>query len=248
MGAGKLPSPTAKKTLSDSQPDREHINDLTRVKELHSQLNKLAKKSLLLAREAGEILSRLKDKTPHGGWEAYVEKELGMHPRTASNYMRIWRKTSSFDKIGEFLKSESVSEMGLREALDHFAKPKQQTSTKSDDGSPALKPCPGPKSQAHATLSLADGSQLSFKKIGWVEGPIPKVSLENSLIDLASQDEMPADKKVVARQQRFVAEIANTINRCSGKAKSDVAMKIAQPALKIVSNMISESAKPSQQR
>ncbi|MCP5536111.1 MAG: hypothetical protein H7A51_07715 [Akkermansiaceae bacterium] len=246
--AGDHPSPDAENNNALSHSNPELSEDVVRVKELHSELNKLAKKTLLLASEAGRILCRLKEDTPHAQWESYVQKELGIHPRSASNYMRVWTQLSHWETSGEFLKSESVSEMGMREALDFFTEQEESATTKSERPSPKVPVKRRAAPQPHEFFSLADESKISFKKIRWKEGLISKDCLETSLSKLTSKDETPRETKTLARQQRFVAEIAASINRCAGMTRPEVATKTAQAALEIVSKMISESEKPSQQQ
>lgn len=252
---------TLKNTRTCEQPDPTTGNDIppfhstpvsdkdvARLKEVHSKLNKLAKITFKLAREAGEILCRIKEKTPHGKWEQYVVEELGIPPRTASNYMRIWRETSHLKGALEFVNSENISDLGIRNVLDYLAEQKKSSPPQSDDNSPAPKSGPISTSQATASLSLVDGSKIPLSKIGWKAGLITASSLEEAFSEMVSQTKSHDGEKGIAREQRFIVEIAACINRRTGTANPDTASNIAQSALQKVIDLISKSGTSSQQK
>lgn len=100
--------------------------DEARVKELHSELQALGDRALTLAMKAGKILCKIKNDGSHGNWESYVKNDLGIHPRTASNYMRL---CSYEDEINKWMHKKSISDLGVRAALDYLAKKKKKATT-----------------------------------------------------------------------------------------------------------------------
>lgn len=243
-------TPSAAPNTSSADPDHTTGSDIDRLKELHGKLTALAKKSFKLAREAGEILCRLKNQKNHGEWESYVEQEVGIHPRTASNYMRIWNETSDPQTLEKMLKSETISDLSVRGALAWIQKNVKKKRTPNDKSDKVDKPEDKPSEQSDTQpggfLSLVDGSLISLKKIDWKEGLISRASLETSLSELSSKAETPEDKKGTARAQRFVTEISASINRCSGKAKPEEATQTAQAALQAVMRLMSNPNSKSQ--
>ena len=118
-------------SLTDDPPEHSSLsipgreNDEAQVKELIGEWLDLRRRSLAIAMKLGRILTdlkaELKTARPRRFWEPYVRDHLGVHPRTASNYMRIWREASDLDKLGKNLESETISDMGIREVLDLLA-------------------------------------------------------------------------------------------------------------------------------
>src|SRR5205814_4174675 len=74
------------------------------IANLHEQIMGNARKSLDLAIQVGGLLTQQKETVGHGQWEKWVETHLPFGPRTASNYVRLYRER-------ERIKSESVSDL-----------------------------------------------------------------------------------------------------------------------------------------
>src|SRR5262245_24963831 len=55
----------------------------------HRRASEAARHSLEYAREAGELLIKVKDRLKHGDWMPWLEEEFAGTPRTAQLYMRI---------------------------------------------------------------------------------------------------------------------------------------------------------------
>lgn len=71
-----------------------------------------ARSALDHARRAGELLNEAKQQTDHGAWLPWLRQHFDFTPRTAQGYMRIAERWSELQG-----KSETVSHLGLREAL-----------------------------------------------------------------------------------------------------------------------------------
>ena len=63
--------------------------------------------------EGGNRLIEAKEMVPHGSWEPWLAANTGLSARSAQRYMRLARSG---------LKSDTVSLLGLRGALDSIAK------------------------------------------------------------------------------------------------------------------------------
>ena len=72
------------------------------MKKLHSEIVATVRTTLNVAIELGGLLEEQKAETPHGGWTAWVEKNLPFDIRTAQNYMAAFRRRDE-------LKNETVS-------------------------------------------------------------------------------------------------------------------------------------------
>ena len=71
-----------------------------KINDLHSSLGGLAKKSLQVAQEIGERLSRIKAELKHGEWLPWCRENLAFGINTAGNYMRLHRERDKFTSIG----------------------------------------------------------------------------------------------------------------------------------------------------
>lgn len=74
------------------------------IADLHEQIMGNARKSLDLAIRAGGLLMEQRNTVEHGQWESWVRAHFSFTPRTASNYMRIYRERDQ-------IKSANVSDL-----------------------------------------------------------------------------------------------------------------------------------------
>jgi len=82
------------------------------TRNLIKELDSLSRKALAKAFRAGELLQSLKKQINHGEWTEYLKCTLGVQPRTASNYMRLFNERESLeDDSGQLL------DVGIVEAL-----------------------------------------------------------------------------------------------------------------------------------
>lgn len=219
------------KALSASPRSRSEKE--SRVKELANDLRNLARRNLKTCWELGRTLQELRDDTEHGSWEKYVRGTLGIHPRTASNYLKLAREVPSIEALGVLMKSESVSDLGVREALDLLSSrsAKLATSTpiaaKKVDGTDV----PGERPASETRFSLADQSDYDFKAHGWQDGLISESRLRSRLQHPAANQAGLADTKSTARLQRFVIELAMAVNRSCGRADQSNSVRVAHLAL-----------------
>lgn len=201
-----------------------------RARKLNQALWNHASKSLEVAIQLGEILVELKNRyrqeSSERNWETYVKEELHIEPRSASNYMRMFRNRHEILAA----KTETVSEMGVSGALKFLANSKKHSSANGGQELEALPP-ESPEGHAGVTkpmLDLADGSKVCWEKIKWKDGLISKSTIEN-WISKSKAD--PAEKKSAARHQRAVICVAAEINRQSGAADHDDAKIVMQQTL-----------------
>jgi hypothetical protein len=96
---------------------------------LHTTLCGLARQSAEKAIRIGEILAAQKAKLPHGRWEDFILSELPFTARTASNYLRVYRKF----KIG------NVSDLRLTQIYGLLREPKEESTT-ARETSPKTEP------------------------------------------------------------------------------------------------------------
>lgn len=85
----------------------------TRIKAEHRHAVQTVRKSLEHARTAGELLSQAREEikdSPYR-WGKWVEQECGIQERTASNYLRLFRRWSEVEQAGD------VSALTVRAAL-----------------------------------------------------------------------------------------------------------------------------------
>lgn len=84
------------------------------------EITNLGRRSLELAIELGrdlsELKSLLKEECPQRLWEEYVNDEIKLNPRSASNFMRLHRHEETIRQ------SENFSDLGIVGALKSLAK------------------------------------------------------------------------------------------------------------------------------
>lgn len=91
------------------------LTDLAeRVKAAEGAMNAASKEMGLRAIEAGKLLLEAKGECPHGGWLPFLER-AGMQERQAQRLMSL---------VNAGIKSDTVSEIGMRAALELAAKRK----------------------------------------------------------------------------------------------------------------------------
>jgi len=101
-------------------------NELTHVRDLANKINEHHASAIAAARSAiehaiaaGGLLAQVKAELPHGQWGAWLAENFAGSERTASNYMRLYRNHDRLES-----KSETVSDLTVRQALDVLATPK----------------------------------------------------------------------------------------------------------------------------
>lgn len=114
----------------------------TRIRTEHKAAEQSVRTALVHARAAGEALNQAKELLlSQGGevrWLAWVDDNCGLEPRTAQGYMRI---AANWKRIGEVFNAKRISYIGVREALDSIADPKDE---------------PDPEAEAAQLEALAD--------------------------------------------------------------------------------------------
>jgi hypothetical protein len=222
----------------------------SQVRELHAEWMSLRRKSLLVAFQLGGILEHLKaalkEESPKRRWEPYVRGHLGIEPRTASNYMRIHCEASTIDGIGELLKSETISEMGIREALDILADLKKahgssKNQQDADRNSKAKKEGGSQKAAGQPPLQLVDGSRIKIDRLQWIDGLVPRSAIESWMSEVAADSTDPKSGKIEARRQRVVIQIAAGINRACGKAEPSTAIELVESSLDAIRMILRKS-------
>jgi hypothetical protein len=86
--------------------------------------------SIQHAKEAGELLIRVKDSLPHGEFGRWVVEHCHFSPETARGYMRVarrWHELKSADP-----ERQRVTEVSYRAALAQLAKPRSDGSDSKD--------------------------------------------------------------------------------------------------------------------
>lgn len=83
------------------------------IRALDAKVRRSAEQLAADAIEAGNRLIEAKGMVPHGSWEPWLVANTGLIARSAQRYMRLARSG---------LKSDTVSLLGLRGALDSIAK------------------------------------------------------------------------------------------------------------------------------
>ncbi len=224
----------------------------SKVRELHEVWRDLRRRSLMTAIQLGSLLSELKaslrDVIPKRNWEPYVRDHLGIEPRTARNYMRLHAAASHVDTLGELLRSETVSDIGIREALDHLAElakaaKAEATESKSSDGSGKKKSGASTETSTPPSLRLADGSLIDLRRSQWAEGLVSLHSIELWMNHVSPGSEDREPMKLQARRQRVVFQIAAGINRVCGKGQTDTAAELAKSSLEVVQTLLNDLTK-----
>lgn len=83
------------------------------IRALDAKVRRSAEQLAVDAIEAGNRLIEAKEMVPHGSWESWLASNTGVSARSAQRYMRLARSG---------LKSDTVSLLGLRAALDGIAR------------------------------------------------------------------------------------------------------------------------------
>ena len=210
-----------------------------KARRLHHELCSLARTSLRLAFKLGGILSDLKKEVKHGGWESYTAEQLKIPPRTASNYMRIFRDLRNFNNLGPFLTSESVSDFGIREVLDRLAD--HDKAKKKTEGLPKTPESENPthkkgskkrnKTSEFPAFELADGSRFDLRRHKWSDGLITWQDIQTWINKSRPAADDTNSIKQAARHQRAAIHLALAINQSFGKAKTDDALELMDSAI-----------------
>jgi hypothetical protein len=107
--------------------DAPKLEDLAKtIRECHAACQAIFQSSLLRAKEAGELLIRVKESLAHGEFGPWVDANCGFSPETARGYMRVarrWRELESADPD-----RERVTDLSYRAALAQLARPRSSTS------------------------------------------------------------------------------------------------------------------------
>lgn len=217
------------------------------MKALFEQWLDLRRRSLAIAMELGCILAglkaELKTAKPSRLWEPYVETCLGIHPRTASNYMRIWREARALDQIGNDLPSEIVSEMGIREMLDLLAETRKDVTNDTESSKSSRKDKNANLRRLEDTpIQLADGSGMDMKHIHWSDGLITRKSLESWVMRVDSDAQDKGEQKLTTRRQRAVIYIAAGVNRACGTGDPSSAAKLVESSFEDILTMLQENS------
>ncbi|MDF1738652.1 MAG: DUF3102 domain-containing protein [Verrucomicrobiales bacterium] len=84
------------------------------ARKLHSELEGFQRTVLEKAIRIGELLSFLKERLEHGSWTNYLDSTLGIHPRSASNYKRIYDNRNLLkDDSGQLRKIGLIDSLGI---------------------------------------------------------------------------------------------------------------------------------------
>jgi hypothetical protein len=78
--------------------------DIAEINKLHRELQELAIGALDRAIRIGELLSKAKNRVPHGHWLSWLAGNVAVSERTARNYMRVFENR-------EKLKSANVADL-----------------------------------------------------------------------------------------------------------------------------------------
>lgn len=231
-------------------PGREAEESRARV--LHGACRDLQRKSLSNAIQLGGLLtglkSELKNATPRRNWEAYVHDHLGIEPRTARNYMRLHAEASQIDTLGHLMKSETISEIGIRDALDHLAElakaaKAEAAASKSTSHSKKTKSGSSTETPRPPSLRLADGSHINLHRSQWVDGLVSLNSIQSWMSRVSPGSEDQEATKLEARSQRVVFHVAAGINRAWGKAQADTAAELVKSSLDVIQSLLNDLTK-----
>ncbi len=222
----------------------------SKVRELHTEWLRLIRKSLSVAIQLGRILvelkAELKKAIPKRPWEPYVRIHLGIHPRTASNYMRLSLNASTINGIGELLQSETISELGIREGLNLLTEVKKASKITTDQEHPEHpKHAPSARGSSamseadeQTTLPLVDGSRINMRTIHWSDGIIPRSKIESWLTEVSPEPDNPKKRRIEARRQRAVIFIAAGINHACGNSEPTAASELVESSFEIIRAML----------
>jgi hypothetical protein len=92
--------------------------------------DRLMFRSLEHYRRAGELLTEIKDRVVHGGWERFVEDHCGFCTETANGYMRVF---AHWDEVEEMrgANPQPVAGLTLKEVLKRLARPRKKSVTEA---------------------------------------------------------------------------------------------------------------------
>jgi len=129
MSTAKV-SPNKRKTGARRSGQGKPVSDaaIRKLKRIHREIMTLGRTSLKKAMQAGEILAGVKDSlVDHGEWLSWLEKNVrGIKPRTAQNYMKLWRKRVIVENALNAHLAETYSE-----ALALVSRPPQEPEKKT---------------------------------------------------------------------------------------------------------------------
>ncbi len=221
------------------------------IRELHREYVSSSRTTLRLAYQLGAKLTQLKavlkKQSLKVSWETYVHEKLQIHPRTASNYMRVFSEASTIEGgISELVNSDASSKLGIREALDILAERKAQNAVEESGNAATeeVKPTPSAtpeKAHDQPALKLADGSRIKLERIQWSDGLLPRSAIESWLNEAPTDSADQQSRKIEARRQRVVIQLAAGINRACGKADSSTALELVESSLDEIRKILHKS-------
>jgi hypothetical protein len=108
----------------------------TRIKAEHRHAVQTVRKSLEHARAAGELLAQAREEikdSPYR-WGKWVEQECGIQERTASNYLRLFRRWAEVEQAGDVAALTVRAALTLLKKRTRPAKPDRPGITPDDLG------------------------------------------------------------------------------------------------------------------
>lgn len=205
------------------------------IRELNAELRILQRKCAARTVRIGRLLLELKENTEYGKWESYVENQLGIPPRTASRYMNLWKRVQTVAGIGEIFSSAKLAELSVTDLEDWLDRLEGGEVPKREKAQSQPKAKPPVESML---LSLADGSEVDLKRLGWKEGLLSRQKLENCLRQTKHAD---GDVKQRARFERVVLRVAASVNLACGKADRTTALRVVDAAFSTIRDLLEES-------
>jgi hypothetical protein len=97
-----------------------------------------ARQSIQAARQAGDLLIRIKSRIEHGDWEKWLRTQCRISPRTARDYMNIAESWAIIEPlIDPKRRPAAVLNLTIKSILRHLAKPRAGRDTGESDHSDA---------------------------------------------------------------------------------------------------------------
>jgi len=219
------------------------------ARQLNAEIVALGRKALVDAVRLGGILTdlkaELKGARPRRNWEPYVRAHLGIHQRTASNYMRLFRHATHFDSFCRLVNSENLSEIGVRRTLDTLARQKGSGQTPPASSGKAERtggrdPGTSQAGTGKAPFGLADGSCIEPRRLRWVDGIISRRAIEASMLDIGADLDTPEKRKTGAMRQSAAIQIAAVINRVCVDVEPSAALSLLDPSFEAIRKILDQ--------
>jgi hypothetical protein len=99
-----------------------------RIRDAHALVGGCVRDAVLYAIEAGQLLLEARATVRHGEWLSWLKKNCAMSERTAQNYMRLSKKTSTLAE-----NPQRVADLTMRGAVALLAKPKRIAADSDSD-------------------------------------------------------------------------------------------------------------------